>query len=91
MSCLSANSNNKEQTLTEITNERKLWTPLGDYGSDSVYCISPPVVSEESKQIYDRCATAYKLGSFPVPETDRLVYDTFNQHYPGDDTPKQSS
>ena len=85
MSCLPKKANDKEHTFTEIMKERKL-TPLGDYGEDSVYCISPPVVSEESKQVYDRCAIAYKLGSFPVPETDKLVYDTFNQYYPGDIT-----
>ena len=85
MSCVPKDASKKHSSLTEMAKERNFWTPLDDYGNDSVYCISPPLVSRESRDIYDQCASSYKTGVFFVEETDKLVYDTFNECYPGDE------
>ena len=84
MSCIPNNSK-KHLSSTEMMNERKLWRPLDDYGDDSVYCISPPTVPEESKLVYDQCVSKCKQGAFSVPEEDRQMYDLFNDYYPKED------
>lgn len=65
--------------------ERELWKPLDDYGTDDVYCISPPLVPEESIQIYDECVSRGKRGKFNVAQLDQLVYEAFNGWCPVDD------
>ncbi len=85
MSCIPKETDSKELTLTQMMEERKLWSLLDGYGSDSMYCISPPLVSEETKQVYDLCVSSCKQGTFSVPERDQFVYEQYNQCYPGDE------
>ena len=79
MSCIPKTTKTKDLSLARMMEERKLWAPIANYGNDDVHCISPPLVSEESKNTYDNCASSCKQGTYTVPEVDQFVYEQFNQ------------
>lgn len=91
LSCLPKQANAKEKTSVEMMRERELWKPLDNYGTDNMYCISPPLVPEESQAIYEECVSNGKRGKFDVAQLDQLVYSAFNGCYPTDESTSGST
>ena len=73
-------------TRTELTSDLvnrdlSLWEPTYDYGNDSVFGISPPVVSEESKRVYESSVRVGARGPQPVPERSLRLYHEYANEY----------
>jgi hypothetical protein len=51
--------------------------PLGNYGNDDIYKVTPPTVPDESLSIYNTCCQVARYGPHPPNHKDRLLYDQF--------------
>lgn len=59
----------RELTSEEVNAELARWKPKHDYGTDSVFSITPPVVSPQDMAIYEKsCRVAEKGPIFQTHE-----------------------
>lgn len=52
----------KELTSEEVNAELARWKPTHDYGTDSVFSITPPVVSPQDMAIYEKSCQVGEKG-----------------------------
>ena len=70
-----------ELTSEEVNAELERWRPTYDYGTDSVFSITPPVVSAQDMALYEKsCRVAEKGPVFSVPQNQ--VYRKYVRDWP---------
>ena len=52
--------------------------PTCNYGSDSIFQITPPTVSDEDKLVYDTHCKIAQFGPRPPSDYDKLLYAQFD-------------
>lgn len=66
----------KELTSEEVNVELERWKPTHDYGTDSVFSITPPVVSPQDMALYEKSCRISEKG--PVFQTTEYrVYSKY--------------
>lgn len=66
----------KQLTSEEVNAELARWKPTYDYGTDSVFSITPPVVKPQDMAIYEKsCRVAEKGPVFQT--TEYRVYSKY--------------
>lgn len=71
----------RELTSDEVNAELSKWRPSYDYGTDSVFSITPPVVSPQNMAIYEKsCRVAEKGPIFSV--TENQLYRKYIKDWP---------
>ena len=65
-------------TAQKVQKERLLWKPTCNYGSDSIFQITPPTVSDEDKLVYDTHCKIAQFGPRPPSDYDKLLYAQFD-------------
>ena len=74
--CASKDSGSKELTSEEVNAELERWKPTHDYGTDSVFSITPPLVSPQDMALYEKaCRVAEKGPLFQT--TEYRVYSKY--------------
>ena len=64
-----------------VNRELSLWEPTYDYGKDSVFSVTPPTVSEESKRLYEASVRVGTMGPLPIPESSWRMYQEYAEEY----------
>ena len=59
-----------------VNNELAKWEPLYDYGTDSVFSITPPVVSDRDNDIYEESCQVAEEGPSVSPSSE-LVHNKY--------------
>ena len=64
----------RELSSDGVNAELALWVPTYDYGSDSVFGVTPPQVSPEDEAIYHTACSVAEFGSVHVPQQSLQLY-----------------
>ncbi len=71
------NSKERELTSQEVNAELAKWKPSYNYGTDSVFSITPPVVSPQNMALYEKSCRVAVKG--PVPSYSE--YQLYVKHW----------
>ncbi len=66
------------QLTSDLVNQEIMqWEPTYDYGTDSVFSVAVPVVSEDSERVYEDSVRVGTMGPLPVPQDSEKLYEEY--------------
>ncbi len=81
MACTPSLDEDPGLTSDLVNRDISLWEPTYDYGTDSVFGVAVPVVSEESKRHYEASVRVATMGPLPIPQQSENMYEEYADEY----------
>ncbi len=64
-----------------VNRDISLWEPTYDYGTDSVFGVAIPVVSEDSNRQYEASVKIATMGPLPISQQSENMYEEYADEY----------